>query len=316
MSRIMQATGRSRSFVIKWRERGQHADSTFEDLPRSGRPSKVRKPLLQQLKDLMAGKRRASLRIVADTLKRDGLDLSHETVRSGARAAGLKPKRPPRKPLLKVGHKAARLRFARQHKQTDWAQYWFADEKKFATYTPPNRKNDVVWVDKNDRGGVVEPVPMVAHGAKVNAYAAFSLSGRTDIHLFTENMTALRYIDIMESTLLPATAGSRRWVYLQDRDPKHTARVTQAWLRDHVPKFVGPDEWPSHSPDLNPMENAWGVVSDRVKRTGPKTLDELKAAVTEAWREVMTDDFRRSLVESMPRRMKAVETQKGGHTTY
>jgi transposase len=313
VSRIQQITGRSEDFILKWSKRGQQPDQNWEDLPRSGRPRALLPGEERKVTTRMEGKQRASVRLVADSLKAAGVELSYETVRHTAHAAGLRPKRSPRKPLMKLGHVRARLFFARKNKNTDWSNYWFADEKKFVCYAAPNRKNDVVWLDSKTQP---QSVPTVAHGAKVNAYAAFSLSGRTEIHLFTENMTAQRYIDIMRSTLLPATRGLPHWVYLQDRDPKHTARVTQAWLTDNVPEFVGPEDWPSHSPDLNPIENAWAVVNDRVRRAQPHTLDELKAAIKRAWATVMTADFRRRLVESMPRRMTAVETARGHPTKY
>ena len=44
------------------------------------------------------------------------------------------------------------------------------------------------------------------------------------------------------------------FVFQQDGAPAHTARQTQEWLGANTPDFIGKDEWPPNSPDLNPLD--------------------------------------------------------------
>ena len=55
-------------------------------------------------------------------------------------------------------------------------------------------------------------------------------------------------------------------------DPKHTSKVVGKWLKDNKVKV---QEWPSQSPDLDPLENWWAELKKRVRARGPTNLTQL-----------------------------------------
>ena len=69
-------------------------------------------------------------------------------------------------------------------------------------------------------------------------------------------------------------------------------------------------DWPEKSPDLNPIENVWGIVKRKMRNTRPNNADSLKAAIEVTWASITPQQGRR-LIDSMPLCIDAVIHAKG-----
>ncbi|GBM86966.1 hypothetical protein AVEN_156714-1 [Araneus ventricosus] len=105
-------------------------------------------------------------------------------------------------------------------------------------------------------------------------------------------------------------------IYQQDNARSHTARSVCAWVEEHQNEFtVLP--WPANSPDLNPIENLWDHL-DRVVRAmdpQPRNLAQLATALESAWLNIPVNTFR-NLIDSLPARLAAVRSAKGGYSGF
>ncbi len=106
--------------------------------------------------------------------------------------------------------------------------------------------------------------------------------------------------------------GDADFIFQQDLAPAHTAKGTKSWFNDHGVTVL---DWPANSPDLNPIENLWGIVKRKMRDTRPNNADDLKATVKETWASIPPQQCHK-LITSMPRRIEAVIKAKGAPTKY
>ncbi len=74
-------------------------------------------------------------------------------------------------------------------------------------------------------------------------------------------------------------------------------------------------EWASNSPDLNPIENIWTLLKNKIKKRENKTTDEFKKSIIECWNEIEQEHIN-NIINSMPKRLKKAIDNKGKSINY
>ncbi len=124
-------------------------------------------------------------------------------------------------------------------------------------------------------------------------------------------MNANMYCDILKQSIIPSLQRLGCSAVLQhDDDPKHTSKTTTAFLKKLRVKVM---DWPSMSPDLNPIEHLWDILKQKERKVS--NIHQLRDVTMEEWNRTPVATCG-ALVNSMPKRVKAVLENNGGHTKY
>ena len=97
-------------------------------------------------------------------------------------------------------------------------------------------------------------------------------------------------------------SSNRQTTFVQDGAPAHAAKATQAWCKRNLPNFIEKTSWPTHSPDIKPVENLWSIMASVVyKSPTPETMKDLKRRLKQAWKKIPLSTLY-DLSHSMPQR--------------
>ena len=294
--------------------------ATTSDSPRPGRPSKLksfhRNNIVAQI---LLDESDTAPEVAATMRTLSKVRVSPCTIRRVLHGAGLVNGAKVKKALLKETHKERRLAFALAHQHwtvDDWLRVVFSDET--ALYLYRNNNGGRVWrlVGETLTDRCVQGTVKFG-GGHINVWGAISRFG---ISLFCEVgdvMNGDTYLSVLESELL---ASIRVWnnknemIFMHDNAPCHKRKDVAKWFETNQITVL---DWPANSPDLNPIENAWNMVKNKIYQ---EREIKSKAALWErfqaVYEEVLTPEVCRDLISSMPRRIQAVIDANGGYTKY
>jgi transposase len=291
-------------WVARWHE--QHS---VADAERSGRPRCTPDEVDQ---DMMLHSDAHVNDVPKDIQRELGLDCSARTIRRRLNEIDLHGC------VQRAEHEnvRARLAFAEGYSrwtEDDWSRVMFSDETHFYlghhgreyVQRPPGAALDPKYTRKDNeqlRG-------------KVSLWGCICADGLGHAEFYDESLTAHRYQSILGLNLVSSALQfwpRGQWWYQQDNATPHNAETSRQWFHNHGIDVI---EWPAWSPDLNPIEEVWNDLKQRMYGRRPKSMEELERFVTEEW--AATDlHFIARICRNMPHRLRAVIANNGHKVPY
>lgn len=217
-------------------------------------------------------------------------------------------------PVLTDRHKEARVQCATRYMNRNevWLKTIFSDEKKFNLDGPDclqfywhDLRTEKQWFKTRQSGG-----------GSIMIWAAFSRRGKSQMAILEGNQNSEMYVNTIRRYLLPFARDlyEEDYIFQQDNAAIHSSRYTEAELRGLNIDIM---DWPSKSPDLNPIENLWGILVREVYANGKQYDDKtaLKNAILAAWDNIQLSTLEK-LVDSMNRRCCEVIRLNGNKIKY
>ncbi len=145
-----------------------------------------------------------------------------------------------------------------------------------------------------------------ALGGSVMVWGCMSAAGTGELQLIEGTMNANMYCDILKQSMIPSLLRLGAGQY-------SNMITTTALLKKLRVKVM---DWLSISPDLNPIEHLWGILKQKVWKVRKfSNIHQLRDVVMEEWKRTPVATCE-ALVNSMPKRVKTVLENNGGHTKY
>ena len=146
-------------------------------------------------------------------------------------------------------------------------------------------------------------------------WAAFSSYGKAQIVFPSTRMNSEEYQEMLDASLIPFLEEHDEipHIFQQDNAPIHNSASTRAWLTAQNITVI---EWPACSPDINVIENVWGILARRVYANNRQFQNiKLRTAITKCWDEIDMNLLKK-LIDSVPNRLFQVINRNGGSTDY
>ena len=161
--------------------------------------------------------------------------------------------------------------------------------------------------------------PTVKHGGgNIMVWGSISGRGVGDLVNIGGIMDKMVYHNILVRHAVPSGRPliGDNFVFQKCNDPKQSSNYCENYLRrKEASGVLTVMNWLSQSPDLNPIEQFWGLIDRKLDKSHVKIKETLWSEIKRSWETIRVEVLKK-YIETMPERCRAIIKAKGGHTKY
>ena len=226
-------------------------------------------------------------------------------------------------PSLPLTEKRKKIRYewAKKYESwtvEDWRQVVFSDETKINRFGSDGKQ--WMWIKE---GKPLRPHNLnfkyKGDGGHLMIWSCITVRGPGYMAKIDNSLDAQLYCDILNSHLIMAL-NDYGWdlkdiIFQHGNVPQHTATTTKSFKSKNNIIVL---DWPSFSPDINPIEHMWFFLKKRLNQYDriPKNLKEVFVRAADVWYKEVTPEMCCKYIDYMPKRIETLIEAKGGMTKY
>jgi arsenate reductase-like glutaredoxin family protein len=271
-----------------------------------GRPEMIAPPIRSYIgKILNLHPFKSSKDIAHQLLLKKGIAVTSRCVRLHLNSLNYKNSKPVLVPHLIETHINRRIQWCKNHGNFDWERVLFTDE----TSIEVGGYRGVQW----HRNGHRPTAPRRKFPNKVMFWGGISTTRKTELLVISGSMNGEKYVETLRVILSKLPKGfKKKMVFQQDGASCHTCRQARDFFTEQEINML---DWPANSPDLNPIENIWSILKDKVSKRCPESREDVVQFAMEEW-DALDMDLIKASILSMPSRIDQVSTRDGKKCDY